>query len=241
MSKSEPDEYTVRIQELESALETANRNWMQKFNEIEHLRAENEQLQAKLETEAAGCVDRVVHYRNLALELGAKPNQMLNKYDKDLAEKWGTNGYDASEQIVDSAQMWEENERLERELKQLRAEQETSEFFSFGPCVHSMLKADCPSCLQGHANRLEEQLRKLEASTALPIRERIERAVREQMTDCYQVYKGVGPTVEDWVGGALHYVMWGIERDLPLCENLQTATEIGERIRALQPPKESTK
>lgn len=90
------------------------------------------------------------------------------------------------------------------------------EFFKFGHCVHSMVLPDCPSCLQGHAARLETQLRKLEASTVLPIRDRIEKAIREQMANCYQVYKGVPPTVEDWIGGALHYVMWGLERDLPL-------------------------
>jgi hypothetical protein len=101
----------------------------------------------------------------------------------------------------------------------------SSEFFSVGHCVHSMLKPDCPSCLQGHASRLESQLRKLEESTALPIRDRIEKAIREQMTACYQLYKGVPPTVEDWVGGALHYVMWGIERDLPLTSSPPAASD----------------
>lgn len=88
--------------------------------------------------------------------------------------------------------------------------------FAFGPCFHSMVQPDCPSCCQSHAVRLEMQLGKLEHSTALPIRERIERGLREHMRHCFQVYKGVPPTVDDWVGGALHYVMWGIEQDLPL-------------------------
>lgn len=88
--------------------------------------------------------------------------------------------------------------------------------FNFRPCVHSMIKPDCPSCCQGHAERLEKQLRKLEASTALPIRERVEKAIREQMENCYQVYKGVPPNVDDWIGGALHYVMWGLENNIPL-------------------------
>jgi len=94
-------------------------------------------------------------------------------------------------------------------------------------CPHSMFRSDCLGCWCGHAARLEGQLRKLEESTALPIRERIEKAVREQMEHCYQVYKGVPPTVEDWVGGALHYVMWGIERDLPLAATLDTQTALG--------------
>jgi hypothetical protein len=95
-------------------------------------------------------------------------------------------------------------------------------------CPHSFFKSDCLGCWSGHAARLEKQLRKLENSTALPIRDRVEKAVREQMEHCYQVYKGVPPTVDDWVGGALHYVMWGLERDLPLApisKNRSEATE----------------
>lgn len=94
-------------------------------------------------------------------------------------------------------------------------------------CPHSMFKRECLGCWSGHAARLESHLRKLQHSTALPIRERIEKAVREHMQHCYQVYKGVPPTVEDWVGGALHYVMWGIERDLPLID--ATAPNAPER------------
>lgn len=82
-------------------------------------------------------------------------------------------------------------------------------------CYHSGFEPECLGCWRGHATLLESQLRKLEESTALPVHERIEKAVREQMEHCYAVYKGVPPTVEDWVGGALHYVMWGVERDLP--------------------------
>lgn len=85
-------------------------------------------------------------------------------------------------------------------------------------CVHSMFVESCLGCWHGHAMRQKAHLEKLEASTALPIRERIEKAVREQMQNCYQVYKGVPPTVQDWVGGALHYVMWGLDRDLPMIE-----------------------
>lgn len=92
-------------------------------------------------------------------------------------------------------------------------------------CFHSMVRPDCLGCMHGHARRLESQLQKLEASTALPIKERIERAVCEQMEHCYQVYKGVPPTVDDWVGGALHYIMWGLERDLPLAAQPAFTTE----------------
>lgn len=109
--------------------------------------------------------------------------------------------------------------------------------FTFGSCVHSMVKPDCPSCCRSHAIRMEQQLGKLEASTALPERERIEKALREHVTHCYQVYKGVPPTVADWVGGALHYVMWGLDNDVPLAPD--AATQMRNRcvqtIRALRP------
>jgi hypothetical protein len=116
-----------------------------------------------------------------------------------------------------------ENPRLSKLVKRLSLVKEgeaeagfAAEHFTFGPCAHSMIKPDCPSCCQGHALRMEKQLSKLEASTALPLRERIEKAVRAHMEHCYQAYKGVPPSVEDWVGGALHYVMWGLDRDVPL-------------------------
>lgn len=83
-------------------------------------------------------------------------------------------------------------------------------------CVHSMFVPDCIGCCHGQISRMREHLEKLTASAVLPVRERVEKAVREHMENCYQVYKGVPPTVDDWVGGALHYVMWGLERDIPL-------------------------
>ena len=65
--------------------------------------------------------DSVVHYRNLALELGAKPKHMLNKFDKDLAEKWGRGqGYEASDQIENSEEAWDTVERVTAENEQLR-------------------------------------------------------------------------------------------------------------------------
>lgn len=89
-------------------------------------------------------------------------------------------------------------------------------------CPHNGFYRDCIGCWSGHAERLEKQLRKLTESTALPIRERVEKAIREQMEHCYQVYKGVPPTVADWVDGALHYVMEGLDRDMPLVTDKTT-------------------
>lgn len=73
-------------------------------------------------------LDRVVHYRNLALELGAKPEHMLNKFDRDLAKKWGGGqGYDAAEEIKYTCLLWEENERLESENARLTQELKAAE------------------------------------------------------------------------------------------------------------------
>ena len=83
----------------------------------ERARAARERI-AELE---ARYTDSVVHYRNLALELGAKPKHMLNKFDKDLAEKWGRGqGYEASDQIENSEEAWDTVERVTAENEQLR-------------------------------------------------------------------------------------------------------------------------
>jgi hypothetical protein len=73
-------------------------------------------------------VDHTIHYRNLAIVLGAKPNQMLTDYDKELCEKGidpddNSGGYhwsvrDCVEEVED---LWEKNERLERERDEARA------------------------------------------------------------------------------------------------------------------------
>lgn len=40
-------------------------------------------------------VDGIVHYRNLAISLGARPHDMRNRYDADLCEKWPDQSSDA--------------------------------------------------------------------------------------------------------------------------------------------------
>jgi hypothetical protein len=64
-----------------------------------------------------------------------------------------------------------------------------NKYFTFGPCFHSMVKPDCPSCCQGHAARMEYQLSKLEASMALPIKERVEAIIRESVSNWFQSWK----------------------------------------------------
>lgn len=81
---------------------------------------------AKLEEQTGNDVDRVVHYRNLAIDLGAKPEQMLDKFDRDLVARWGKNGYTAAEQNEHTALLWDENERLELQVTALEAEIEAA-------------------------------------------------------------------------------------------------------------------
>lgn len=52
----------------------------------------------------------------------------------------------------------------ERELPPERTIAES--FFRRWSCYHSMLVADCPGCLQGHAARMENELHKLEVELA---------------------------------------------------------------------------
>lgn len=90
--------------------------------------------QLKLERMGAAhqsMIDAVCHYRNLAIILGAKPYQMLDAYDRQLCEAGidpdnTSNGYHVSvnEQLEELADVWDENERLEKELSEARAELE---------------------------------------------------------------------------------------------------------------------
>jgi hypothetical protein len=62
-------------------------------------------------------VDGTCHYRNLAIKLGAKPENMLSKYDRDLAAR----GFDASDGgwDDDTPELWEELEAAEVRVKEL--------------------------------------------------------------------------------------------------------------------------
>lgn len=69
-------------------------------------------------------VDEVCHYRNLAISLGAQPNDMLDKYDRELAEKHIAGVLTdevAQEARLETAELWRENESLERVAKAARA------------------------------------------------------------------------------------------------------------------------
>ena len=59
-------------------------------------------------------VDRVCHYRNLAIELGAVPDDMTSDWDRSLCEKWPTykddpEGWHRDNQQDENREFWMEN------------------------------------------------------------------------------------------------------------------------------------
>jgi hypothetical protein len=63
-------------------------------------------------------VDEVCHYRNLAIELGAPPERMLNKYDRELAKNKDAHADD--ETLRDETpELWDELEAAEAEVGRL--------------------------------------------------------------------------------------------------------------------------
>jgi hypothetical protein len=68
-------------------------------------------------------VDRLIHYRNLAIVLGAKPENMLGDYDRKLCER-GIDpneemhgmGANTSEQLGELKNLWDKVEELENQL-----------------------------------------------------------------------------------------------------------------------------
>jgi uncharacterized protein (DUF3084 family) len=88
--------YESEVAELRSALDEAKRR-------IEELEDSEQRY-----------VDRVIHYRNLAILLGAKPKDMTNKYDADLAE-CGDSENVIRDMVVSVRECWDEAEELEKE------------------------------------------------------------------------------------------------------------------------------
>ncbi len=97
------------------------------------------------------------HYRNLAIVLGAKPDQMLNQFDRDLCEQGidptnTSGGYHISwnDEMEALRELWEENERLTKERDEARARlrmvEEQHQDWGF---IHDILKADVLSLMKG--------------------------------------------------------------------------------------------
>lgn len=59
-------------------------------------------------------LDAVVHYRNLAIALGAKPEWMLDRWDRDLCES----GL-ALDQVEDLVPYWDEAQHFQEEAARL--------------------------------------------------------------------------------------------------------------------------
>jgi FtsZ-binding cell division protein ZapB len=85
--------------------------------ERDSLREENARLQERDQR----WIDDVCHYRNLAILLGAKPEQMVSQWDRDLCEK-GIEVDRATDALMDVAEVWDDNERLESENARLQGE-----------------------------------------------------------------------------------------------------------------------
>ncbi len=64
-------------------------------------------------------VDHVCHYRNLAIKLGAKPENMLGKYDRDLAAQGVSDDMDG---VEDTPELWDELEAAEARVRDVEAD-----------------------------------------------------------------------------------------------------------------------
>lgn len=62
-------------------------------------------------------VDNVCHYRNLAIQLGAKPEQMLSEYDRNLV--LNRTDDDPAGWEEDTPELWDDLERYEEALKRI--------------------------------------------------------------------------------------------------------------------------
>jgi hypothetical protein len=66
-------------------------------------------------------VDAVGHYRNLAISLGATPEQMLNTFDRDLCHNgldFERGDYTVDDACGDLAEVWDEVDCLQAEVAQ---------------------------------------------------------------------------------------------------------------------------
>lgn len=63
-------------------------------------------------------IDAVCHYRNLAISCGAKPDDMLNLYDKELCavQGWDIVCGEGEGWVENISDVWEMNEKLQQDL-----------------------------------------------------------------------------------------------------------------------------
>ena len=75
---------------------------------------------AEAEDNTQRLVDHCVHYRNLAISFGAKPEQMLSEFDRNLATNHAADMAENFDFDTDSTEAWELAERAEAALADLR-------------------------------------------------------------------------------------------------------------------------
>lgn len=106
----------------------------QRMEAADKFRVEIDKIRAALEKEqqvTQHLTDSAVHYRNLAIVLGAKPEQMMGEFDRKLCED-GINpdetsgGYHVSvnQQLGELKETWGENDKLRAALRALLEEAE---------------------------------------------------------------------------------------------------------------------
>jgi len=64
-------------------------------------------------------IDTIGHYRNLAISLGAKPEQMLNTFDRDLCRRgldFECGDYTVDDSCGDLAEVWDEVDQFQTQL-----------------------------------------------------------------------------------------------------------------------------
>lgn len=71
----------------------------------------------RLQNSEQSFIDAAAYYRNLAIVLGAKPEQMRSRYDRDLCEK----GLE-SDTLEEVHSVWEELKRVEKERDKFKAQ-----------------------------------------------------------------------------------------------------------------------
>lgn len=101
-------------------------------------------------------VDDCVHYRNLAILLGAKPDQMVDSYDRELCRKGLDEGPDKhhftmAEVLEGKLAEWDEHDALIEEIAQLKHDLLNKE------CVIGLLKRQ-KERLKGKVGELETEL-----------------------------------------------------------------------------------
>lgn len=102
------------------ALHAARESAPRRIADLRAALATHDDEVARLRAEAQRHVDAAVHYRNLAIALGAKPTDMLDAHDRKLAD--GTYTPQTIDEVREAGpgDLWDEIDRLRAEVARLR-------------------------------------------------------------------------------------------------------------------------